>query len=157
MAGAAQPMKKDMAITTSSTIRRDISMRLTVIARMLRQDFDKHIADVGVTRSQWSMIVVAARHPGSTQRQIAEYLDMSEASAGRLVDRLCTDGWLERRERDDDRRAREVYLTQAATPILEKLGAIARESEARVFCNFSEDELEGRRAALDKLYTTIAP
>jgi len=145
-----------MTIDTTRSIRRDISLRLTVIARMLRQDFDKHIADVGVTRSQWSMIAVAARHPGSTQRQIAEFLDMSEASAGRLIDRLCTDGWLERRARDDDRRARAIYLTQAADPILEKLGAIARKSEARVFRNFSEEELEALRTALDKLYANTS-
>ena len=86
------------------------------------------------------MIAVVSGQPGSTQRYIAETLEMSEASAGRLVDRLCAEGLLERREREDDRRARAVYLTEAAKPLLETLAAIAEASEDRIFKDFSEDE-----------------
>jgi MarR family transcriptional regulator for hemolysin len=122
----------------------------------MRQDFDRRIADVGVTRSQWSMIVAVARHPGSTQRQIAELLEMSEASAGRLIDRLCADGLLERQERNDDRRARSVFVTDKVKPMLERLGEIARASEGRVFRNMSDEELEQLSTLLDKVYRNLA-
>jgi MarR family transcriptional regulator for hemolysin len=105
-----------------------------------------------VTRSQWTMIVVVARNPGATQRVIAEALEMSEASAGRLIDRLCADGLLERQERYDDRRARAVYLTKAAEPLLEKLGELARTGEHMLFRGFSEEELETFKGFLDRLY-----
>lgn len=136
--------------------RREIGMLLTVVARLLRQDFDRNISDVGVTRSQWSMIAVVARRPGATQRQIAEIMQMSEASAGRLVDRLCADGVLVRRERDGDRRARCVELTEDAAPLLEKLGRIARDSEERVFAGFGDEELAALSTLLGKLYHNIA-
>jgi len=129
---------------------------MTVISRMMRQDFDRRIANVGVTRSQWSMIVAVARHPGSTQRQVSELLEMSEASAGRLIDRLCADGLLERQERNDDRRARSVFVTDKAKPILEQLGEIARASEGRVFQGLSEDDLEQLSRLLDKVYRNLA-
>ena len=122
---------------------------------MMRQDFDRRIADVGVTRSQWSMIVAVARHPGSTQRQVAELLEMSEASAGRLIDRLCADGLLERQERNDDRRARSVFVTDKVKPMLEQLGEIAKASESRVFNGLSEEELEQMSALLDKVYRNL--
>lgn len=129
---------------------------MTVISRMMRQDFDRRIANVGVTRSQWSMIVAVARHPGSTQRQVSELLEMSEASAGRLIDRLCADGLLERQERNDDRRARSVFVTDKAKPILEQLGEIARASEGRVFQGLSEDDLGQLSRLLDKVYRNLA-
>jgi MarR family transcriptional regulator for hemolysin len=136
--------------------RRDIGLRLSVIARMMRQDFDRIVAEHGITRSQWSMIVVVARRPGATQRQVAEILDVSEASAGRLIDRLCADGLLERQEREDDRRARSVHITDKAKPILEKLSEIAREREDNVFGDFSEQELESFSLLLDKIYDKVS-
>ncbi|MGE3690843.1 MAG: MarR family winged helix-turn-helix transcriptional regulator [Novosphingobium sp.] len=136
-------------------LRRDIGLKLTVITRMFRNQFDRMVAAHNITRSQWTMIVVVARQPGATQRSIAEALDMSEASAGRLIDRLCADGLLERRERHDDRRARAVYITQAAEPLLEKLAEVARSGEDRVFKGFSVEELETFKAYLDRLYRNV--
>ena len=128
---------------------------MTVLARLLRNNFDRQVAGLNVTRSKWAMIAVVLRHPGATQRFIAESLEMSEASAGRLIDRLCGEGLLERQERYDDRRARAVYLTKAAEPLIEKLGEIARESEQSVFRNFSSNELETLKTYLDRIYKNV--
>lgn len=132
--------------------KRSIGLRLTVLARLLRNNFDRQVSEFNVTRSQWAMIAVVSRKPGATQRTIAEALEMSEASAGRLIDRLCAEGLLERRDRDDDRRARAVYLTDAAMPLLDKLATIARESEERMFKGFSEDELAHLDDYLERIY-----
>ena len=119
---------------------------------MLRNIFDRKVSDLGVTRSQWQMIVVVARKPGVTQRTIAEALEISEASAGRLIDRLCAEGLLERRERDDDRRARAVYVTEKTEPLLAKLGEIAVVNEERLFKGFSQQELNDLESYLDRMY-----
>ena len=132
--------------------KRTIGLRLTVLARLLRNNFDRQVAGLHVTRSQWAMIAVVSRHPGATQRVIAEALEMSEASAGRLIDRLCADGLLERRDRDDDRRARAVYLTDAAEPLLGKLATIALDAEERMFMGFSDNELDQLQNYVDRIY-----
>lgn len=137
-------------------IRRQVSLRMTVIARLQRNNFDRKVTDLNVTRSQWAMIAIVARYPGSTQRTIAEYLEMSEASAGRLIDRLCADGLLERRDRRDDRRARAVYLTEAAGPLLEKLGKIAHDSEERMFQDFSDEEIEKLLDYMNRIYENVS-
>ena len=136
-------------------LKRDIGLRLNVLARLLRNRFDRQVSNLNVTRSQWTMIVVVARNPGATQRVIAEALEMSEASAGRLIDRLCADGLLERQERYDDRRARAVYLTKAAEPLLDKLGELARDGEQRIFHGFSDEELEAFKGYLDRIYNNV--
>lgn len=101
------------------------------------------------------MIAVVARYPGSTQRFIAEKLEMSEASAGRLIDRLCVEGLLERREREDDRRARAVFITPAAEPLLEQLATIAKASEERLFKDFSEKELDQLADFVERLHQNV--
>jgi MarR family transcriptional regulator, transcriptional regulator for hemolysin len=134
------------------TARRNVSLRLHIVARFIRKRFDRNLNNLGVTRSRWAMIVAAAHRPGSTQRTLAEALEMSEASAGRLVDRLCGDGLLRREERDDDRRARAVYVTDQARPMLDELAIMARVNEAAVFRGFSHEELQQFENFLDRLY-----
>lgn len=136
--------------------KRDIGLRLGVLARLLRNHFDRQVASLNVTRSQWTMIAVVAHQPGATQRMIAEALEMSEASAGRLIDRLCAEGLLERRARKDDRRARAVYPTKQAEPLLERLATIAKESEDLMFKGFSEAELAALKDYLDRIYNNVS-
>ncbi len=147
---------EDGAIDGQSNQRGEIGRLIILIGRMLRQDFDRSVSDVGVTRSQWALIAVVSRFPGTTQRKIAEMLDMSEASAGRLVDRLCADGFLRRTEQDNDRRARAVYLTDKATPMLERLSEYAKQNEMRVLRNFSPEELSEFGRLLEKLRQNLA-
>ncbi len=134
---------------------RDIGVRLAIVSRMMRQHFDRRVSDIGVTRSQWTMFLIVARRPGATQREIANALDMSEASAGRLIDRMCADGLLIRKPRDNDRRAHAICLTEQAQPLLSQIGEIARNSEARVFKNFSDEELVEFGRLLDNLYASL--
>ena len=148
-------MSEDAIDERGGHLKREIGLRLNVLARRLRNRFDRQVSDLNVTRSQWTMIVVVARNPGATQRVIAEALEMSEASAGRLIDRLCADGLLERQERYDDRRARAVYLTKAAEPLLAKLAEIALAGEKTLFRGFLPDELETLSSYLDRIYQNI--
>jgi len=138
-------------------LRRAVSIKLTVLARLMRNDFDRHVGGIGMTRSQWSLIAVVASRPGATQRQIAELLEISEASAGRLVDRLVADGLLARTDRIDDRRARAVTLTEAAAPLLEQMSIFARQREERVFRGIEAADLEHIRTVLDALYANMSP
>jgi len=148
-------MTTEAPLDSDHETKRAIGLRINVLARVLRNNFDREVAGLHVTRSQWAMIAVVATRPGATQRVIAEALEMSEASAGRLIDRLCADGLLERRDRDDDRRARAVYVTEKAGPLLTQLATIARQAEERMFRGFSEDELDRLQDYVDRIYANI--
>ncbi|MET0239176.1 MAG: MarR family transcriptional regulator [Sphingobium sp.] len=136
--------------------KRDLTRKLTVIARHLRNRFDQSVNKLGVTRSQWMLIAVVANRPGLTQRTIAEILEISEAAAGRLIDRLCADGMLERKARSDDRRAYSVFTTPAAAPYLETLAGIARRNEDEAFAGLSEEQLEQIEVLLGLIYRNVA-
>jgi MarR family transcriptional regulator, transcriptional regulator for hemolysin len=140
------------SITETSNPRRELGLKLAVIARQLRQRFDQSMESAGITRAQWSLIIVVARNPGATQRMIADMLEVSEVTAGRLIDRLCAEGFLERRENRQDRRAYCVYLTEAAQPTLDRLSEIATISENEAFAGLSDEDI----ARLDELLSLIA-
>jgi len=48
-------------------------------------------------------------------------------SLTRLLDSLCANGLIERRADPDDRRAKRLFLTPAARPLLDRLGDLAEE------------------------------
>ena len=148
--------KTDTPADTSRR-RREISAKVTVIARQMRKQFDQHLEGLGVTRSLWMVIAMVSRQPGVSQRAIAELLEMSEAGAGRLIDRLCADGLLLRLPKDDDRRAYRIQLTEAARPILEKVSAIAVQREEKIFAGIDDGDLKKLETLLAAIYRNINP
>jgi MarR family transcriptional regulator, transcriptional regulator for hemolysin len=124
---------------------------LTVVARQLRVSFDQSVERSGLTRAKWTLIAAVARNPGATQRMIAEALEVREITAGRLVDRLCDEGYLRRDENPSDRRAYCVYLTPAAQPLLDKLDELAKIHETAIFAGFAAEDLERLDALLDDI------
>jgi MarR family transcriptional regulator for hemolysin len=142
-------------VDSKNELRRNIGLKLTVLGRLTRRDFDRHVGDVGMTRSQWSLIAVVARFPGASQRKIADLLEMSEASAGRLIDRLEADGVIERRSHEGDRRARMVFLTPKADPLIERMSAFAKVREARLFRGIGDEQLVQLSDLLDLIYTNL--
>ncbi|HEX4378075.1 MAG TPA: MarR family transcriptional regulator [Steroidobacteraceae bacterium] len=136
--------------------RRSIALKLSVIARQMRLAFDQYAERSGLTRAKWTLIATVASRPGATQRQIAEALEVREITAGRLIDRLCEEGYLKRRENPTDRRAYCVHLTSAAQPVLDKLDEIAHLHETALFESFSNDDIERLDDSLDRLSRNIA-
>lgn len=129
--------------------RRAIGSKLVLIARQLRARFDKRVQSAGVTGAKWTTIVVVARHAGATQRHIADELGVTEVTAGRLVDRLCADGYLRRKDDPRDRRAYRVYLTKSAEALLGALGSAAEDNEAEAFAGLKAAQLNELDALLD--------
>jgi MarR family transcriptional regulator, transcriptional regulator for hemolysin len=136
--------------------KRAIAIKLTVIARQLRQKFDQVVESDGLTRGKWGVIVAVARNPGTTQRMVASVLEVTEVTAGQLIDRLCADGYLERRRHPKDRRAHCVYLTPKAQPLLGRLNEVAKVHEDETFAGLTEEELALLDVILDKLAGNLA-
>ena len=136
--------------------KRSVAVKLAVVARQLRVSFDQSAERSGLTRAQWNLIAVAAGCPGATQRTIAEALEVKEITAGRLIDRLCEEGYLKREEHPTDRRAYCVYLTAAAQPVLDKLDKLAKLHEAAIFDGFEAEDLARLEALLDTVARNLA-
>lgn len=136
--------------------KRSIALKLTVLARQLGQRFDHVVEADGLSRGKWSVVVAVARSPGATQRTISAMLEITEVTAGQLIDRLCGDGYLERREHPKDRRAYCVYLTPAAKPLLSRLSEIAKIHEEETFAGIEEADLSRLDELLDIVARNIA-
>ena len=136
--------------------KRAVALKLSVIARQLWQRFDQSVERDGLTRAKWTLIATVSRNPGATQRAIAEMLEVRDVTAGQLIDRLCADGYLERRENPKDRRAYYLYPTPAAQPVLKRLSEVAKIHEEETFAGFSGEDLAQLENLLDAIARNVA-
>ena len=107
---------------------RSLGFLLHDIARLMRKKFDQRARALGLSRSQWQVLVHLSRHEGINQSGLAEILEIENITLGRLIDRMEEAGWVERRSDPRDRRARLLYMTEKVAPVMERMFALAEET-----------------------------
>ena len=100
---------------------REILFTISDVGRLLRTYADQKARLHGMTRAQWAVLLRLERREGLKQSDLAEDLDIQPITLTRLVDRLCLNGLIERRADPNDRRAKLLYLTPAARPLIERI------------------------------------
>jgi MarR family transcriptional regulator for hemolysin len=105
--------------------RPTIGFLISDVARLMRASFDRRVRRLGLTRSQWLVLSRLHRHPGISQSELAEMLEVERATAGRMVDRLERRNWLVRRPDPADRRINRLFLTAEAEGVQAEMGRIA--------------------------------
>ena len=95
--------------------------------RLTRLYADKQAARYGITRAQWAVLARVERTEGLKQTELAEQMEMQPITLTRLIDKLCDNGWIERRGDETDRRVNRLHLRKAARPLLAKLSGLRSE------------------------------
>src|SRR6478735_3447607 len=117
---------------TNFSLERDFGFLLNDVARLLRTYADQKARQFGMTRAQWGVLFRLERNEGLKQSELAEMLDIQPSTLTRLIDRLCDNGLIERRNDPNDRRAKRLFLTPAARPVLEKFNVLTSDMMADV-------------------------
>ncbi len=124
------------------TINREFAFTLNDVARMLRTYADYKAAQFGITRAQWAVLVRLDRSEGMKQSELAEMLDLQPISLTRLLDKLAECSLIERRADPIDRRAKRLFLTAAAHPLLEKLGDLGEDLMSTALQGVTRESVE---------------
>jgi len=69
-------------------------------------------------------------------------LDLQPITLTRLLDRLCDNGLIERRSDPNDRRAKRLYLTPTARPLLEQLADLGETLMATALAGVDRENVE---------------
>jgi MarR family transcriptional regulator for hemolysin len=119
---------RDFFMSPSPWTDRTLGFLVSDIARLLRRNMDRRLQSLNLTQAQWRAIVHLSRSEGMTQAMLAESLEIQPITLTRLVDRMESAGWVERRTHPLDRRAVQLYLTPQSQPILEEMHARATDT-----------------------------
>src|SRR6266849_1679752 len=118
------------------------------VSRLRRMMFDRALAPLGITRSQWWVLAFISRKDGLPQTQLANELDVGKVAVGALIDRLESSGFVIRQADPVDRRIKRVYVTKQARGFLEKLRKETDKFNARIVNGIDRKQLEDASNAL---------
>jgi|ERR1700677_3902281 MarR family transcriptional regulator for hemolysin len=103
------------------SFERDPLILLNDVARLMRTRFDQRARTRGMTRAQWVILARLSRQPGLSQNEMAAICEVEPITVGRLIDRLETRGYVERRPDPSDRRIRRLHLLPAAQSAIDEI------------------------------------
>jgi DNA-binding MarR family transcriptional regulator len=128
-----------------------ITLELYELSRAMRRLFDARARALGFTQGQWRILAQLSRHEGISQAGLADILEMQPISLARALDRMESNGLVERRPDPKDRRALKLFLMPAAGPMLEILRKLSDELRSIATSNLSSAEQETLVQLLGKI------
>jgi MarR family transcriptional regulator, lower aerobic nicotinate degradation pathway regulator len=105
---------------------------------------------LGITNSQYGILLVLKHHPGIDQISVAKLLGLDRSTTGMVLTKLEKAGLIGRRVGTHDRRKRNLVLTRAGERMLERLAEPARRAQMRVLSVFTAEERALFLGLLDK-------
>ncbi|MBT5413527.1 MAG: MarR family transcriptional regulator [Rhodospirillaceae bacterium] len=127
---------------------RSLGFLMHDVSRLLRTEYNRRVRDLGLTRSQWRVLAHLHRSEGVTQTELADILEIEQATLARHLDRLEGAGWLERRPCEKDRRANRLFLTDKPRSIVDQMFAVSTTLQEEIMDGLEET---ARRQLLDDL------
>ncbi|HEY2719716.1 MAG TPA: MarR family transcriptional regulator [Solirubrobacteraceae bacterium] len=116
-----------------------------------RRRFHKALEPEGLHPRHFGVMTMLAAHPGMSQQQLHEKTGIDPSSMVAVIDELQERGLAERRPDPQDRRARQVFLTEQGEQALERIRGLAANLQREFFGALSTEEQKTLHALLRKL------
>jgi DNA-binding MarR family transcriptional regulator len=121
------------------------------VSRLRRVSFDRELAPLGITRSQWWVLAFISRNDGLPQTQLANELEVGKVALGSLIDKLEGAGFVKRVPDKEDRRVKRVFLTKMAHQLLSDIAPVSETFNEMILAGVSRKDLETTARTLFKM------
>jgi MarR family transcriptional regulator for hemolysin len=121
------------------------------VSRRYVARFERHAAQISLTLVHSRALTYLEKNEGISQARLAELTEVDPMCMVRILDRMEADGVLERHPDPDDRRARRLYLTAKAKPLLEEIWRLVALTRAETFAGIARAEREAFIDVLERL------
>jgi MarR family transcriptional regulator, transcriptional regulator for hemolysin len=127
------------------------------IPRFWRAAMDRRLKPLGLSEAKWRTVLHLSRGPADmSQTELASRLSVEAPTLARLLDRLASDGWIERRAAANDRRIKTVHLLPKAAGVIREIDRTMQDTQRDVLRGLSTSELRACVATLDKIRNRAA-
>ena len=114
------------------------------------------MADSGLHPGQPRLLEYIRCHPGCTQKEAADELDVTPASAAASLKRLEKAGYVTRTPDEKDARRNRLYITAAGQERMDENCRQFAALDAKMFAGMEEGEIEAFRRACEKMFDNLA-
>lgn len=104
---------------------------------------------------QGKLLSILMENPGISQKALAELLHVRPQTLGEQLVKLETNGLIERRTNDYDKRVINIFLTDNGAASAKELSEKSEDTIAKIFADMQDCELDQLLALVQKLNTSI--
>ena len=136
--------------------REDLGHQLINVSRRYRRVMDSIFAEHGLSDAQTLPLRFLVRQNRPyRQKDLAEELDIEGPTLVRVLDTLVAQGFVQRTEAPDDRRAKLITVTEEGHAFLASLSETLRALRDEIFAGVPEEQVEAALALLGTLDRNI--
>jgi MarR family transcriptional regulator for hemolysin len=126
-----------------SANRASFGSLLSRAARQWRRAADLRLAPFELTEATWLPLVHIARAPQPPrQKDLAASMSLDGSSVVRLLDNLEAAGLIKRKEGENDRRAKIIFLTARGRAIADQVETVSRRIRGDALAGLSDKDIE---------------
>jgi DNA-binding MarR family transcriptional regulator len=133
-----------------------LGILLADVLRLMRQDFASRTRTMPLSPALHRLLLYVQRRPGARQVELAEWLDVTPVTVGRMIDRLERQNLVRRESHPADRRATCVYIGEGATELLGRLTAKASETRQRAVDRLTTQQRKDLIASLQVVRANLS-
>jgi len=137
-------------------LKRTFGFLLKDVDRRNVQRFEQRARSLGLTLPQCRVLLYLANNEGISQVHLAEITDIEPMTLVRILDRMESDGWLERRADPADRRARCLYLKIEGKPLVDDIWRLVDLTREEAFTGIPKKKADLLITLLEKVQRNLA-
>ncbi|KAB2717894.1 MarR family transcriptional regulator [Brucella intermedia] len=135
----------------TADLRAEMIDAMAKVNRRLRTVFDARVKERGLTLARARTLLALMEQEGLYQKELAEALEIENATMVRLLDGLERQSFIERQTVQGDRRAKRVVMTTEGKILAEQVVKLAGDVREDLLEGVSDEELNVALNVLRKM------
>ena len=138
-------------------IRGHLGHKIKLIDRQFRSRMDKNLENLGITTAQMNVLCYMEHHTerNVTQKQLSEAFNVKHSTMAGILQRMVEKDLLEIRPNPDNKKFKNIFLTEKAKSLQDKASAYREYTESVIIKDFTPDEKEYFEKTLFKVFHNL--
>ncbi|MDO1581680.1 MarR family winged helix-turn-helix transcriptional regulator [Rhizobium oryzicola] len=138
------------------TVTERLFDEMSAFNRRLRAMFDMKARETGLTLSRARVLFALGRRGSLSQKDLAQELEIETPTLVRVLDGMESQGLIERRAEDSDRRVKQIHVTAEGEVVGRTVQALARQLRQDLVTEIPEEDLANALRVLLKLNSNMS-
>jgi DNA-binding MarR family transcriptional regulator len=134
---------------------RNLGFLIKDIVRLYTKLFERQTNDLDWNLGECKVLTYLHRYAGVSQIRLADLTGVEPMSLVRILDRMESEGLIERRPHPTDRRARQLFLKDKAQHTLEQLWKLSDATRAQALAGIKSDERQMLIDLLERVHRNL--
>jgi DNA-binding MarR family transcriptional regulator len=128
---------------------------ISTISKYINLYINREAAALGINIHQMRIMKRLYEHEGIHQEELTDLMRSDKITISKLLDPLVQRGYIEKVKNAEDKRIRNLYITEAGWAIKDEIDAIHKRTTTVLSRHFTDEDQQRVRVLLDQMLENI--